>query len=136
LRRARDRVGRQAREYLLSEAADHELAFPVGHPVDPDHETAGGEAPQVVVALEQDDVGADTRSGDGCRRSGGAAAHHQHVAVGVHRDLTRRLDPHARSAGRQHARPLVARQLSLTEDVGVEDAFVGSLFVHCRLSRP
>ena len=42
-----------ARTDLLGEAADHAAAFPVGHAVDPDHQPAGGQAAEVVVALEQ-----------------------------------------------------------------------------------
>jgi hypothetical protein len=39
--RAGDGVGGQAIEQFFGEAADHQLAFPVGHAVDPDHQAAG-----------------------------------------------------------------------------------------------
>ena len=51
-------------------------------------------------------------------------------------DFPRRLHPHAGRTGRQDADALVARQLALAKDVGVEDPFIGGLFVHRGLSRP
>jgi hypothetical protein len=112
------RFGRQAVEQFLREAADHQLALPVGHAVDPDHEAAGGQPAQVVVALQQHDVGALAR-GSRCGRSAGRpAAHDQHVAVAVDGDV---------AAGLVHGAELLARRLGVAlEDVGLQDAFVGA----------
>ena len=62
------------------------------HPVDPDDEAAGGEAAQVVVALDQQDVGAEAGGGDGRGGSGRAAADDQHVGLGEDGDLAGRLE--------------------------------------------
>ncbi len=67
-RRAGDRVLRQPVEQVGGDALDHLRAGPVGHAVDPDHQAAGGEAAQVVVALQQHDVRAGARRCDGRRR--------------------------------------------------------------------
>jgi len=79
--------------------------------IHPDDQAAGREASEVVVALEQYDIGAGARRGN-CRRGPGrAAAHHQHVAVAVHGDVTRRF------AQRAEVRPVSARTIAL-EDLG------------------
>ena len=39
-------------EHILGEALDDQLAFPVGHPVDPDDEAAGGQPAQMVVPFK------------------------------------------------------------------------------------
>jgi hypothetical protein len=59
--------------------------------VDPDDEAAGRKPSQVVIALDQQHIGATSRRSDGGRRSGRAAANHQHVSFGEHRNLARWL---------------------------------------------
>ena len=94
-RRAGDRVGRQAVEQFFGEAADHRHALPVGHAVDPDHEAAGRQPAEVVVALEQGDVGALLRGRRGRRRARGPATDHQHLGAVVDLDRAAGLLPGA-----------------------------------------
>jgi hypothetical protein len=49
----------QLLEDLAGEAVDDEASRPVGHPVDPDDQPARGEPAEVVVALDQSDLGAE-----------------------------------------------------------------------------
>ncbi len=63
-RRPGDLVARQRRDQLLGEAADHRHAVPVGHAVDPDHQPAGRQAAEVVVALDEHHLRARARRGD------------------------------------------------------------------------
>ena len=91
LGRARDRVGRQALEDLRGEAGDDLAPLPVAHPVDPDHEAAGGETAEVVVALDERDLGAEPARRHGGRAAGGAAADDEHVGLLVDRGLARGL---------------------------------------------
>jgi len=70
---------------------DDVLAGPVGHAVDPDHQAAGRQASEMVVALEEHDIGAGARCRDRCRGARGAAADDQHVATAIHRHIARRL---------------------------------------------
>jgi hypothetical protein len=118
-RRSRDRVPRQAREDLLGEAADHAASFPVRHAVDPDHQAAGGEAAQMVVALEQDHVGAESRRRHRGRRAGRTAAGDEHVAACMHRNFARRFAPRA-EIGSRRTRALIA-----AEDFRLEEFLVG-----------
>jgi hypothetical protein len=87
--------------------------------VDPDHQPAGGQAPQVVVALEQRHVGAHAgRCGRG-RGPGGAASDHQHVAAVIDRHVTRRFMPGAQVG------PLAAAVAF--EDVGGKNPLLAAL---------
>ena len=88
---AGDRVGRQALEDLRGEAGDDLAPLPVAHPVDPDHQAAGGEAAEVVVALDQRDLGAEPARRHRGRAAGGAAADDEHVGLLVDRRLARGL---------------------------------------------
>ena len=74
------------------DAADDVPAGPIRHAVDPDDEAAGRQAAQVVVALDQQHVGAEAGRSDGSGRSGRAAADHQHVGLGEDRNFARRLE--------------------------------------------
>ncbi len=51
-RRTGDGVLRQAIEQVVGDAADHLLSGPVGHAVDPDDQSAGGQAAEMVVPLK------------------------------------------------------------------------------------
>ena len=42
----------------------------------------------MIVALDQQHVGANPGRGDGCGRSGGAATDHEHVGFGEDRNFT------------------------------------------------
>ncbi len=95
-----DAFGRQPVENRFGEAADHADAVPVGHPVDPDDQPAGGEAAEVVVALEQHDVRAGLRRGPGRRGARRSAADHQHVAAVIDRQVARRFAMRARAVAR------------------------------------
>ena len=107
-----DRVLRQPVEQFVGDAADDQLAGPVGHAVDPDDEAAGGQAAQMVVALQQHDVGAGPRGRNGRSGAGRAAAHHQHVAVAEDGDVAGRFVHHA--AGR--ARRAISRPAEKMSD--------------------
>ena len=85
LGRAGDGVGRQALEDLRGEAGDDLAPFPVAHPVDPDDEAAGGEPAEVVVALDERDLGAEPARRHRGRAAGGAAADDEHVGLLVDR---------------------------------------------------
>ena len=77
----------QAVHQVLGEPTDNVPTRPVRHAVDPDDEAAGGEAAQVIVALDQQDVGAQAGGSDGRSRPGRTAADDQNVGLGEHRDL-------------------------------------------------
>ena len=68
---------------LRADAGHDEVPIPVGHPVDPRHETAGRKAAQVVVSLDQHGVGPEAAGRDGGGRAGRPAADDQHVAAAV-----------------------------------------------------
>ena len=91
LGRAGDRVGRQALEDLRGEAGDDLAPLPVAHPVDPDDQAAGGEAAEMVVALDERDLGAEPARRDRGGAAGGAAADDEHVGLVVDRRLARGL---------------------------------------------
>ena len=80
--RALDRVLGQTLHQLVGDATDDVPAGPVGHAVDPDDEAAGRKPAQVIVALDQQHVGAEPAGSDGRRRPGRTAADHQHVGLG------------------------------------------------------
>ncbi len=84
-------------QHVFGEAPDHLPTGPVGHPIDPDDEAAGGEPAQVVVPLQHHHVGAGPRRRQGRGAARRAAAHHQHVALVIDRQLSRRLEIDARS---------------------------------------
>ena len=68
---------------------------------------AGREPAQVVVALDERHVRAEARRRDGGRHAGRAAADHEHVRLGEHRDVARRLVDRLRgpaAPGRPRAR--------------------------------
>jgi hypothetical protein len=90
-RRARDGALRQPVEDLGGEARDDLLALPVAHAIDPDHEAAGREAAEVVVALDERHAGAEPRRGHRRRAARRAAADDEHVGLLVDRRLARRL---------------------------------------------
>ena len=99
LGRAGDRVGGQALEDLRGEAGDDLAPLPVAHPVDPDDEAAGGEAAEVVVALDERDLGAEAAGRDGRGAARGAAADDEDVGLLVDRGLARGLVDRALRAG-------------------------------------
>ena len=108
--RAGDGVGRQAVEDLRGEAGDDLAPFPVAHPVDPDDEAAGGEPAEVVVALDEGDLGAEPARRHRGRAAGGAAADDEDVGLLVDGRLAPPREPScpalsARAAHRRHRRP-------------------------------
>ena len=68
---------------LRADAGHDEVPVPVGHPIDPRHETAGRQAAQVVVSLHQHGVGPEAAGRDGRGRAGRPASDDQHVAAAV-----------------------------------------------------
>src|SRR5919198_4679094 len=98
-RGAGDGVLGEAVEDLRREAGDDLLALPVAHPVDPDDQAAGGEAAEVVVALDERDLGAQARGGDRRRAAGRAAADDEDVGLLVDRRLARGLVDRALGPG-------------------------------------
>jgi hypothetical protein len=87
-----DRVLGKAVHQVLGEPTNDVAPRPVAHAVDPDDEPAGGEAAEVIVALDQEDIGAEARGGDGRSRPGWTAADHQHVGLREHWDLASGLE--------------------------------------------
>src|SRR5438067_1459195 len=77
----------QAIENFVGEAADDLAPLPVRHAVDPDDQAAGGEATQVVVALQQNNIGSGLRGSVGCGTPGRSAAHHEDVALVIDGDV-------------------------------------------------
>ena len=78
-------------DQLGADAGDDEVPVPVGHPVDPRHETSGRQSAQVVVSLDEHRVGPETAGRDSGRGSGRPASDHQHVATAVDRRRSGRL---------------------------------------------
>jgi hypothetical protein len=76
------------------------FAGPVGHAVNPEHQPAGGQAAQVVGALQQHDIGTGTRGGDSGGGAGRATTDHQHVAVAEHPHVARRFRDRAQVSAR------------------------------------
>jgi hypothetical protein len=60
-RRSLDRILRQPLYEFVRQTPDDLPAGPIRHTIDPDDEAAGGESAQVVVALDQQYVGAKPR---------------------------------------------------------------------------
>lgn len=87
-----DLVAGQARQQLFGDTADHVPTLPVAHPVDPDDKAASREPAEMIVALQQHDVGAASGSSNRGGGTGGATTDDQHVALGVDRNLAGRLD--------------------------------------------
>ena len=90
-RRSHHRVLGQAIEDIVGDAGDDLAAAPVRHAIDPDDQAAGRQAAEMVVALDQHDLGAEASGGDRRRRAGRPAADDQHVGLGEDRGLARRL---------------------------------------------
>ena len=88
---ARDGVLGETVEQLGPDARDDLGALPVGHPVDPDHETARGEAAEIAVALDDGDPLPEAPRRDRRRRAGRASADDEHVGLLVDGDLAGRL---------------------------------------------
>ena len=109
---------RKAGKNVFGESADHRLPRPIGHAVDPDHQPAGRQPTEVVVALEQNDIRADARRTDGGRRPRGAAADHENIALRMHWNVACALAYYTQVAARA-ARCIVDRK-----DFGNEKAFV------------
>ena len=105
LRRAGDRVGRQAVEDLRGEAGDDLAPLPVAHPVDPDDEAAGGEAAEVVVALDERDLGAEAAGRHRGGAAGGAAADDEDVGLLVDRASRARARGSCAAGRSARARP-------------------------------
>ena len=82
-------VGGQTIKQFLGKTTDHQLALPVGHAVDPNHQAAGGEPSQVVVALEQNHIRTLLGSSRRRRRARRPTAHHQDLTTAVDRDVLR-----------------------------------------------
>ena len=79
-----------ALDHVEADAAYRDLAEgAVPHVVEHQHHAAGGEAAQMVVALEQDRRGAVARGRQRGGHAGRATAHHQDVGLGHHRDIAR-----------------------------------------------
>src|SRR5579862_4530115 len=73
------RAIKSALQEFLGQAADDRSARPVGHAVDPDDETPGRKAAEMVVALDQQHLGSEPRARDGRRDPSRSAAYDEHV---------------------------------------------------------
>ena len=75
-------------QQLGTDAGDDRGAFPIGHPVDPDHQSARREATEVAVPLDEGHPLAEAPRRDRGRRAGRTAADHEYVGLLMHGDLT------------------------------------------------
>ena len=92
---------------LGADACHQQVSIPVGHPIDPRHETAGRQAAEVVVSLHQHRVGPEAAGGDGGGGTRRSTTDDEHVAAAVHgRRPSRLLD--RRTSLRLHD-PLLSR---------------------------
>src|SRR6266508_3835521 len=89
--RAGDAAFGESIEDVDGEAFDHLATVPIRHPVDPDDESAGGQAAKVAIALDQEDVRAGAVGRDRRGAAGRPAAHDQDVGFGKHGQVARGL---------------------------------------------
>ena len=75
-------AGLQPFDQLLAEPGDDLASGAVVHREQEDDQAAGGEAAQIAVAFDQDDVGALAAGGDGGGQAGRTATDDEHVAAG------------------------------------------------------
>ena len=129
-------------QQLGADSGDDRGAFPIGHPVDPDHQPARREATQVAVPLDKGHPLAEPPRRDRGRRAGRTAADHKYVGLLMHRDLTGRLGDRGdgRRGGRGEAQPIRrasrGEQPTTSADPGAEVALRVTLslrLVHCSL---
>jgi len=114
-RRAGDGVPRQPVEQFGGDPLDDPPAGPVGHAVDPDHEPAGRQPAEMIVPLDQHDVGTRPSRGDCGGRTGRPAAGDQHVAIAEQRHPARRLGDRSGGPRPPLAQPPGAEHLGLEE---------------------
>jgi hypothetical protein len=76
---------------FLTDAGNNEVAVPIGHAVDPDHEATRRETPEAAIAFDQRHFSARPCGGHGCCKAGGTPSHDQYLAYAVNLDFTGRF---------------------------------------------
>jgi len=129
-------------QQLGADAGDDRGAFPIGHPVDPDHQSARRQAAEVAVPLDEGHPLAESPCRDRCRRPGRTAADHEYVGLLMDGDLTGGLGDrgHGRRGGRGGVRPIwraaLGEQATAAADPGAEVTLwvaIALWLVHCSL---
>ena len=90
-RRDRRAATVQAIGQLLAETGDDLIACAVVERQQQDDEPAGGEAAELSVALDEDDLRAFARRRDGGGDAGAPAAHDEYLSLREYRRIARRL---------------------------------------------
>jgi hypothetical protein len=84
--RSGHRISRQTVKQFFGKSANDQLTCPIAHAIDPNHQATGGQAAQVVVALQQSHIRAFTGRCRRRRRTRGTTANDQHIAAVIDRD--------------------------------------------------